>query len=438
MFHEPGKSVDDLIKPKILRGTRDFLPKDVAKRHLVMDRIRSVFVNFGYSAIETPAIEYAETFLGKYGDEGSRLTYTFKDKGGREVALRFDQTVPFARFVATYHKALPMPFKRYQISPVWRADRPGKARYREFYQCDIDIIGTKNLLAEGEIAKVMTVVFEVLGFQEFVIRYNSRRLMNSILTTLDVPEERQVEVIRILDKLGRIGRSGVEKELVPHLSVETTRRLLDIIIREGSDAEKIKGLQAYDTKEIEDFLQICDAFAVPMEKLVFDVSLARGLDYYTGIVFEAFLTEVDIGAVCAGGRYDGLCSMFSRERFSGVGVAFGFDRIMLAMEDRDMFRGIRLNSRVLVTYFDELTLPNALRILTDLQTAGINAEIYFEPEKLGKQLKYADKKEIPFVVICGPDELERGEATIKVMKTGKQKTIPQSQLTAYLNGYTYE
>jgi histidyl-tRNA synthetase len=175
-----------------------------------------------------------------------------------------------------------------------------------------------------------------------------------------------------------------------------------------------------------------------MEKLVFDVSLARGLDYYTGIVFEAFLTEVDIGAVCAGGRYDGLCSMFSRERFSGVGVAFGFDRIMLAMEERDMFRGVRLNSRVLVTYFDEGTLPNALRILTDLQTAGINAEIYFEPEKLGKQLKYADKKEIPFVVISGPDELERGEATIKVMKTGKQKTIPQSQLTAYLNGYTYE
>jgi len=285
---------------------------------------------------------------------------------------------------------------------------------------------------------VMTVVFEVLGFQEFVIKYNSRRLMNSILTTLDVPEERQVEVIRILDKLGRIGRSGVEKELSPHLSVETTRRLLDIIIREGSEAEKIRWLQAYDTKEIEGFLQICDAFGVPMEKLVFDVSLARGLDYYTGIVFEAFLTEVDIGAVCAGGRYDGLCSMFSRERFSGVGVAFGFDRIMLAMEERDMFRGIRLNSRVLVTYFDEATLPNALRILIDLQTARINAEIYFEPEKLGKQLKYADKKEIPFVVICGPDELERGEATIKVMKTGKQKTIPQSQLTAYLNGYTYD
>lgn len=430
--------MDGLIRPKILRGTRDFLPKDMAKRHLVMDRIKSVFVNFGYSAIETPAIEYAETFQGKYGDEGSKLTYTFKDKGGREVALRFDQTVPFARFVAVYHKALPMPFKRYQISPVWRADRPGKARYREFYQCDIDIIGTKSLLAEGEIAKVMTRLFEVLGFREFVIKYNSRRLINSILTALHVPTEKQVEVIRILDKLGRIGRAGVEKELTPQLSGETTQRLLDIITREGSDEEKIGWLQSYDVNEIEGFLEICKAFAVPKKKLVFDVSLARGLDYYTGIVFEAFLTHVDLGAVCAGGRYDGLCSMFSREQFSGVGVAFGFDRIMLAMEERDMFQNIRLNSRVLVTYFDEATLPNSLGILNDLQTANINAEIYFEPEKLGKQLKYADKKEIPFVVICGPDELERGEATIKVMKTGKQKTIPQSQLTAYLNGYTYE
>ena len=430
--------MDDLIRPKILRGTRDFLPKDMAKRHLVMDRIKSVFVNFGYSAIETPAMEYAETFLGKYGDEGSRLTYTFKDKGGREVALRFDQTVPFARFVATYHKALPMPFKRYQISPVWRADRPGKARYREFYQCDIDIIGTKSLLAEGEIAKVMTRVFEVLGFREFVIKYNSRRLINSILTALNVPRGKQVEVIRILDKLGRIGRAGVEKELAPHLSGETTQRLLDIITREGSNEEKIGWLQAYDIREIEGFLGICDAFVVPKEKLVFDASLARGLDYYTGIVFEAFLTHVDLGAVCAGGRYDSLCSMFSRERFSGVGVAFGFDRIMLAMDERDMFRDTRLNSRVLVTYFDEATLPNSLRILNDLQTANINAEIYFEPEKLGKQLRYAHKKEIPFVVMCGPDERERGEATIKVMKTGKQKTIPQSQLTAYLNGYTYE
>jgi len=430
--------MDDLIRPRILKGTRDFLPKDMVKRQLVMGKIESVFISFGYSAIETPAMEYAETFLGKYGDEGSKLTYTFKDKGGREVALRFDQTVPFARFVAAYHKDLPMPFKRYQISPVWRADKPGRGRFREFYQCDIDVIGTESVLAEGEIAKVITRVFGCLGFDGFVIKYNSRRLINSVLAHLGIPAERQVETIRVLDKLGRIGREGVERELTSLLGERKADALLDVITCPGTGDQKIGFFKPYDTEEIEDFLAICDAFGVPRGSLLFDSSLARGLDYYTGIVFEVFLPGVEIGTVCAGGRYDGLCSMFSTERFSGVGVAFGFDRIMLAMEELNMFRDVKLNTRVLVTYFDEATLENSLRILNDLQSARINAEIYFEPEKLGTQLRYADKKEIPFVVICGPDELRRGEATIKVMKTGKQKRIPQNQLTAYLHGYTYE
>jgi histidyl-tRNA synthetase len=430
--------MSELIAPRILRGTRDFLPKDMAKRQLLMERMRAVFASFGYSPIDTPAMEYAETFLGKYGDEGSKLTYVFKDKGGREVALRFDQTVPFARFVAAYHKNLPMPFKRYQMSPVWRADRPGRGRYREFYQCDIDIIGTISILAEAEIVKVVSRVFESLGFRDFVIKYNSRRLINSILAHLDVRAQRQVEIIRVIDKLGRIGREGVTRELEPLLAEKAVTSLLDSLTRSGSDEEKLRALRPHDTKEIEDFLRSCVSFGVPRGNLTFDVSLARGLDYYTGMVFEVFLPEVDIGAVCAGGRYDGLCSMFSPRKFSGVGASFGFDRIMLAMEELRMFRNIRPDSRVLVAYFDDTTLENSLRILNDLQKASIHAEIYFEPEKLGKQLKYADKKGIPFVVICGPDEFRRGEATIKAMKTGKQKTIPQSQLTAYLNGYTHE
>ncbi|NIS70455.1 MAG: histidine--tRNA ligase [Proteobacteria bacterium] len=427
----------DIIHPRIPRGTRDFLPKDMAKRQFVMEKIKSVFVNFGYNTIETPAIEYAETLLGQYGDEDSKLTYTFKDKGGREIALRYDQTVPFARFVAAHNKNLPMPFKRYQISQVWRADKPGKGRYREFYQCDVDIIGTGSLLAEGEVAKVVNRVFEVLGFDLFVIEFNSRRLMNSILRGLDVPPKKQRETIRVLDKLGRIGQEGVAKELTSLMRKPALDKLLDIVTVRGSNEERIAYLREYDTREISDFLEICEAFGIPGKRLVFDLSLARGLDYYTGIVIEAFLQNVDIGAVCAGGRYDGLCSLFSQKRFSGVGVAFGFDRIMLAMEELDMFLDVKMNSRVLVTYFDASTLKNSLKILSDLQSSGINAEIYFEPEKLGKQLKYADRNEIPFVVICGPDEIERGEATIKVMKTGKQKKIPQNQLTAYLNGYNY-
>ncbi len=425
----------DFIAPRIPKGTRDFLPKDMAKRRFVMERIRSVFINFGYNTIETPAIEYADTLLGQYGDEDTKLTYTFQDKAGREIALRYDQTVPFARFVAAHNKRLAMPFKRYQISQVWRADKPGKGRYREFYQCDVDIIGTSSLLAEGEIAKVVNRVFEWLGFDAFVIKFNSRRLMNSVLTHLDIPLKRQKEVIRALDKLGRIEREGVLKELTPLLKGRALDVLLQIVTARGTTEEKIASLREFDTREIEDFLTICKAFGVPRDRLVFDLSLARGLDYYTGIVFETFLQDVDIGAICAGGRYDGLCTLFSKDQFSGVGVAFGFDRIMLAMEELNMFLDVKLNSRVLVTYFDESTLKNSLKILNDLQTAGISAEIYFEPQKLSKQLKYADRTEIPFVVICGPDEIERGEATIRVMKTGKQKTIPQNQLTAYLNGY---
>jgi histidyl-tRNA synthetase len=425
-----------LITPRILKGTRDFLPKDTARRQFVLEKIRSVFVCFGYNPIETPAMEYAETLLGKYGDESSKLIYRFSDKGGREIALRFDHTVPFARFVAAHHKDLPMPFKRYQMSPVWRADKPGKGRYREFYQCDIDIIGTRSLLAEAEIAKVITRVCETLGLEPFVIKYNSRRLINSILDQLRVPREGQIDIIRALDKAGRIGREGVAKELRSILTEPAISHLLDFMIGPDTGKQTIESLKQYDTQEIEDFLTVCDAFGVPGERLVFDPSMARGLDYYTGIVFETFLPNVDIGAICAGGRYDGLCSMFSRQRFSGVGVAFGFDRIMLAMEELNRFRDIKLNSRVLVTHFDGVTLKNALKILSDLQKTRINAEIYFEPEKLGKQLRYADKKGIPFVVICGPDEIQRGEATIKVMKTGKQKSIPQNQLTAYLHGYT--
>ncbi len=427
----------NLITPGIPKGTRDFLPKDMAKRQLVMERIRSVFINFGYDTIETPAMEYAETLLGRYGDEDSKLTYTFKDKGGRRIALRYDQTVPFARFVAARHRNLPMPFKRYQISQVWRADKPGKGRYREFYQCDVDIIGTRSLLAEGEMAKVTNNVFESLGFDALVIKFNSRRLINSILTRMGIPNKRQTEIIRAIDKLGQMEHREVAQALRSLLAEEAIDMLLNIITVQGTNQQKIELLKSYDTGEIQDFLTICDALGIPSRRLVFDLSLARGLDYYTGMVFEAFLQNADIGAVCAGGRYDGLCSLFSREPFSGVGVSFGFDRIMLAMEELNMFHDVRLNSRVLVTYFEEAALKYSLDILTDLRNTGINAEIYFEPEKLSKQLKYANRKEIPFVVICGPEEIRRGEATIKVMETGKQKTIPQNQLTAYLNGYTY-
>lgn len=426
------------IEPKILQGTRDFLPEDMAKREYVLDKIKSVFSNLGYDSIQTPAIEFAETILGKYGDEAAKLVYRFRDNGDRDIALRYDQTVPFARVVAANYMKLPMPFKRYQIGPVWRGDRPGKGRYREFYQCDIDIIGTQNLMAEAEIASAMRDVFTALGFKNFVIKFNSRRLLNSIFAKLGVKAEDQAPAMRILDKLDKIGDKEVINELTPVIGADKAKKLLDIILVSGSTENKIEALSAYDTKEIREFVTLANLYGIQEKNLNFDPSLARGLDYYTGIIFEVFIPEVSIGAVCAGGRYDDLCSMFCAEQFSGVGVAFGFDRILVAMEDLKLLSNVGLNSQILVTYFGEATLSDSIEILRDLRRSGLNTEIYFEPAKLAKQIKYADKKGIPFVIVYGADEQKNKTVTIKRMSDGEQKTIPLPQVVSYLKNYYAE
>ena len=423
------------IEPKILQGTRDFLPADMARREFVMKKMKEIFIGFGYDSVQTPAIEYAETILGKYGDEASQLVYRFKDNGGRDIALRYDQTVPFARLVASNYKTLPMPFKRYQIGPVWRGDRPGKGRYREFYQCDVDIIGTKNLLAEAEIAAVIVKAFTTLGFKDFIIKFNSRRLINSILESLNISTENQAGIIRILDKLEKIGRKNVIEELVSLIDKSLANKLLDVISITGSNSEKIELLGKYEITEIKEFVEFTRMFNIRDENIFFDPSLARGLDYYTGIIFEVFIPKLPIGAVCAGGRYDDLCSLFCGEQFSGVGVAFGFDRIMVAMEELGLLKNIILNTQALVTFFSEETLASSIKILNEVQKAEVNAEIYFEPAKISKQMKYADKKQVPFVLICGPEEMSRNEVIIKIMKTGKQKTIPQNQISNYFKGY---
>lgn len=428
--------MSQLIEPKILKGTRDFLPEEMAKRNFVEEKITEVFRLFGYDQIDTPAIEYAETLLGKYGEESTKLIYSFSDNGGRKVALRYDQTVPMARVVAANYSDLPMPFKRYQVSKVWRADKPAKGRYREFTQCDIDTIGTKSLIAEAEIAKTIYLVFKKLGLGNVLIKINSRRLINSILNSFGVAAEQQTSIIRILDKIEKIGVTEVQKELSNIISSETATNLLRVMLPPGSNSEKVAKLKKYDTAEIENFLKLCRLFDLRDENIYFDPSLARGLDYYTGVIYEVYIKDVDIGAVCAGGRYDNLCGLFIAKELSGVGVAFGFDRIILAMETKGLFKDTRLSSEVLVANFGETTLTSSLKIVSDLQKAEINTEIYFEAAKMEKQFKYAAKKKIPFVVMCGPDELRDEAITIKNMNTGKQKTIPPSQLVLYFKDNT--
>lgn len=420
------------IEPKILKGTRDFTPLEMAKRNLVMDKIRKVFERFGYDAIETPIICPADTILGKYGDEGDRLTYNFDDAGGRRLALPFDLTVPFARFFAANYRDLPLPFKRYQIQRVWRAEKPQKGRLREFYQCDIDIIGTKNLIADAEIAKVIVQVFKELGIN-FTIKVNSRRLMNAVLKDLNIPKDKITGVIRIIDKILKIGEQAAIKELET-LGINTPEKMLSLLKPEQNTKATLEKFSKYDTEEIKNFLDICKNFEIK-EYLEFDPSLARGLDYYTGIIYEVVSKDCDFGTICAGGRYDDLCGLFCNEDFSGVGVAFGFERIMLLLEQLGAFKDIQLNSKVLVTFFDEESKADLLNIYSNLIEAGINSEIYYEPAKLGKQIKYADKKRIPFVIIRGSEEREKDEVTIKFMNSGKQKSIPRSQLTTYLLNY---
>lgn len=422
------------VEPTILKGTRDFLPLDMAKRQMVMEKIRRIFQKFGYDQIETPIICPAETILGKYGDEGDRLTYSFEDNGGRRIALPYDLTVPFARLVAANWQQLPIPFKRYQIQRVWRAEKPQKGRLREFYQCDIDIIGSTSLVCEAEITRMIAEVFTELGIDDFKIKVNSRRLLNAVLKSVDVPEEKSVEAIRIIDKLAKIGEEAVVEEL-EKIGIANAGAILQLLKPEKDNQTTLAKLKDYDLSEVNDFLKYCRDFAVPEEVVEIDPSLARGLDYYTGISFEVVSEKIGIGALCAGGRYDNLCGMFCNENFSGVGVAFGFERLMIALEEMGKLDNVQLNSKVLVTIFDENSVADALGILDRLLQAGVNSEVYFEPVKLAKQLKYADKKGIPFVVVRGPEEIAKEEVVVKAMSSGKQKSIPLNQLTAYLSGY---
>lgn len=401
-----------IIEPKILKGTRDFLPKDKAKRDYVMSKFVEVFRRFGYDSIETPVIEYAETILGKYGEEGDKLTYNFEDNGGRMIALRYDQTVPFARLYAANNQELPSPFKRYQISRVWRADKPQKGRYREFYQCDIDVIGTESILVELEMVLVMKAAFEALGISNFEIKFNDRAFMDSVLDKAGVDSDQRMGVISVIDKLDKIGAVGVRKELESRgVDVEAISPLLEF------DGD-LDDLSEFKIDRVRELIKLAG-----ISELKFDPSLARGLDYYTGIVFEGVLPDIQIGSVVGGGRYDNLCGSFSKQEFSGCGIAFGFDRLIVAMEEMGLFSDVALAAQVLVTIFDEDSVSESIKIASQLRELGLNAELYFEAVKLAKQFKYADKKEIPFVIVAGPSEVEKGVVLLKDMQSGEQREI---------------
>lgn len=421
-----------MIVPKILKGTRDFGHTEMAKRNFVKDTIKTVFESFGYDPIETPAIEYAETILGKYGDEGDKLTYHFEDHGDRHIALRYDQTVPFARYYAANYGSLTTPYKRYEINRVWRADKPQKGRYREFYQCDVDIIGTESILAEVELAKIIFTSLKNLGIENFNIKVNDRKLMDSILDKANIDLEKRILVIRLIDKLDKIGAEAVIDEFKKlDLSKEQINLIAPLLKNDGTNAEKLEQFKEFESTGVGEFLKYIKGTEVE-EYISFDISLARGLDYYTGLIFETVIPETGLGSVAGGGRYDNLCGSFSKQKFSGVGIALGFDRIVDALEILGLFRDTKTNAKVLVVNFNEELSEFSLKTADLLREAGINTEFYFEPGNLGKQFKYADKRGIPFVVIAGPEERKENIYSLREMKTGETFNFSIDELKAKL------
>ncbi|TRO66626.1 histidine--tRNA ligase [Christiangramia sabulilitoris] len=440
-------------KPSIPKGTRDFSPEEVIKRNYIFDTIRTEFKRFGFQPIETPSFENSSTLMGKYGDEGDRLIFKIlnsgdflkkadekalaeKDSTGltssiSEKALRYDLTVPFARYVVQHQNEIEFPFKRYQIQPVWRADRPQKGRFREFYQCDADVVGSNSLWQEVEFVQLYDAVFSKLKLEGVTIKINNRKVLSGFAEVIG-EQDKLIDFTVALDKLDKIGEEGVKKEMREKgISEEALDKIQPIFNLSGSFAEKIEGLRSIlegsekGLKGIEELQFIQNAIeAMPLKtaKLDLDVTLARGLNYYTGAIFEVAAPEkVKMGSIGGGGRYDDLTGIFGLKNMSGIGISFGLDRIYLVLEELSLFPDtVTQNTKVLFINFGEKEAFYAMKAVTKLREANIMAELYPDSAKMGKQMKYADKRNIPFTVLAGEEEMNAGKFTLKHMKSGEQ------------------
>lgn len=446
------------------KGTRDYSPADMARRKYIFDTIEEIFRLYGYQPIETPAMESLETLLGKYGEEGDRLLFKILNSGDflrgigqdeldpgdsaglstriSEKGLRYDLTVPFARYVVQHRNEISFPFKRYQIQPVWRADRPQRGRYREFYQCDVDIIGSRSLLNELELIEIIDRVFRQLG-TAISIRLNNRKILAGIAGVLG-ESGRFNEITTALDKLDKIGVDGVARELkengVPDPAIE---RLKPMINLSGSNREKLDALTGElagsetggegirEMVRLFDYLESCEMEA----RVEFDLSLARGLDYYTGTIIEVLSTRINIGSICGGGRYDDLTGVFGLEDVSGVGISFGADRIYDVLDQLNLFPEEAVTGpRLLFVNFGEAEEKYILGILPDFRDAGIPSEIYPDHAKLKKQMSYANQKGIPFVALVGEKEMAGRVLSLKDMETGEQKELPVQEAIDLIRG----
>jgi histidyl-tRNA synthetase len=421
------------IVPQIPKGFRDFLPQKLIYRQRVIETIRKCFESFGFEPLETPTLEYAETLEGKYGQEGEKLIYKFEDKGGRKLALRYDLTIPLSRVVGMYPE-LVKPFKRYQISPVWRADKPQKGRFREFWQCDVDIVGTRSILADAEIVCIIFTVLKKLGFEKFTIKVNNRKLLNGIVIWGGIDEKRTADFLRSLDKLSQFEAETVQKELrdkgFPETALSRFFRMLEDCKDSSNLLPRLKAQlstipsAAEGIRELEELFLCLKNYSIPSHHVIFDLSLARGLDYYTGIIHETVVEEPKIGSITGGGRYDNLIGLFYGSEVPATGTSFGLERICAVMEELSMLPPCATSTQVLLTLFNHDLLGTVSNLATQLRSSGINAEVYLQEDRLKKQLGYANSKGIPWVIIIGPDELQKGIFVLRNMGRGDQEEIP--------------
>ena len=445
-------------KPSIPKGTRDFSPEEMAKRNYIFNTIRDVYHLYGFQQIETPAMENLSTLMGKYGEEGDKLLFKILNSGdcfsgisreelddmnpakfaakACEKGLRYDLTVPFARFVVQHRNEISFPFKRYQIQPVWRADRPQKGRYREFYQCDGDVVGSDSLINEVELIQIMDEVFRRFGIR-VCIKMNNRKILAGIAEILGAADK-IVDITVAIDKLDKIGIDNVNEELRSKgLSDEAIQKLQPVIMLSGSNSEKIDSLKQIlanseiglkGIAELEFILNRIDKLTLRSE-LELDLTLARGLNYYTGAIFEVKAMDVQIGSITGGGRYDNLTGVFGMDGVSGVGISFGADRIFDVLNQLDLYpKDALLTTQLLFVNFGEKEEAYLLPIIAKVRAAGIRTELYPESAKMKKQMGYADTKKIPFVAIVGETEMEEGKINLKNMITGEQKPATLEEL----------
>jgi histidyl-tRNA synthetase len=448
------------IKPSVPKGTRDFSPTEMVKRNFIFDTIKSIFRKYGYQQIETPSMEKLSTLTGKYGDEGDKLMFKILNNGDflsdaninesnftydvkklspliAEKALRYDLTVPFARYVVQHQNNITFPFKRFQVQPVWRADRPQKGRYREFYQCDADVVGSDSLLNEAEFTMIYDEALSKLGLKDFTIKINNRKILSGIAGIID-KHDNIIDLTVAIDKIDKIGFDGVVKELLERgFSDADIEKIKPVILLEGSNGEKLASLRKAlansivglkGCEEIETVLNYIAGCPLQTAKLELDITLARGLNYYTGAIFEVKTNEAAMGSIGGGGRYDDLTGMFGLKGLTGVGISFGADRIYDVMEELNLFPATsNQTTQLLICCFDKDGEKFALPILQELRRQDINVELYPAGAKLKKQLDYANNKNIPFTIIIGSEEIESGLLTIKNMETGVQekRTVKQ-------------